>query len=601
MEKLKNFFTLKNIKKITVLIISTIIFIFSIIIVSLKINNNFRPAFFNYKSYIAPSNEDILNKNFEYKTFNEINEFTIALNNNKAVGGIGSDFQAASLIQKNLIRKIDFKKLLKIDKEIKSKEELKTILSRIYTPIVFKHLESYDGHLGYEEDGTIKHLWEYFVPYYAQDGVVAYNTWNKTGQNYKKVITEQDLIQNKKRLTSQIQNDEFKKYLKDNSLYNILSVVKEFDYKNLVITDAVRVNMLYGSSFNLNNEYNPENHTGVVTDNNFQQHINSFVKLINESTQSDLTKSRNISFNGDGQGIIASLLDPNRVDVNVAIMYNGDALDAYYSEGNGFNIKDPQTNETIELPDGSVEVIKFNENILLVDGLVIASDISESTTDILYNDLTESIFKNLGYLYNNKNIKHTLLKIYDEYLIDVLREKIVKEFVNDFSDGVLEFNEFKSKLLKLYEKTISETLNDDDLNLFRQFTEDEILTNDKLKLVFSNILNISLDNIEELKAKTSFLLSHIDFANESFEKRLNEDYPNLVNFDFINYTPANIVDYSIVRRNYFINDDNTYDLKAIDIYEITDKKKTINHKNLSGVSDKLQSLLDTYYFSTIKR
>ncbi|MCU9933940.1 hypothetical protein NW739_01880 [Mycoplasmopsis felis] len=282
-------------------------------------------------------------------------------------------------------------------------------------------------------------------------------------------------------------------------------------------------------------------------------------------------------------------------------MYNGDALDAYYSEGNGFNIKDPQTNETIELPDGSVEVIKFNENILLVDGLVIASDISESTTNILYNDLTESIFKNLGYLYNNKNIKHTLLKIYDEYLIDVLREKIVKEFVNDFSDGVLEFNEFKSKLLKLYEKTISETLNDDDLNLFRQFTEDEILTNDKLKLVFSNILNISLDNIEELKAKTSFLLSHIDFANESFEKRLNEDYLNLVNFDFINYTPANIVDYSIVRRNYFINDDNTYDLKAIDIYEITDKKKTINHKNLSGVNDKLQSLLDTYYFSTIKR
>ncbi|MCU9931669.1 hypothetical protein NW733_03090 [Mycoplasmopsis felis] len=45
MEKLKNFFTLKNIKKITVLIISTIIFIFSIIIVSLKINNNFRPTF----------------------------------------------------------------------------------------------------------------------------------------------------------------------------------------------------------------------------------------------------------------------------------------------------------------------------------------------------------------------------------------------------------------------------------------------------------------------------------------------------------------------------------------------------------------------------
>ncbi|UWV92145.1 hypothetical protein [Mycoplasmopsis cynos] len=87
-------------------------------------------------------NEAKINQSFDYKTFNEIDEFTVGLINNKAIAGIGSDFQTINLIKKGYIKKVNFEKLL--NRKINDSNELKQILQKIYTPIVFKHLESYD-------------------------------------------------------------------------------------------------------------------------------------------------------------------------------------------------------------------------------------------------------------------------------------------------------------------------------------------------------------------------------------------------------------------------------------------------------------------------
>jgi spermidine/putrescine ABC transporter substrate binding protein len=49
-----------------------------------------------------------IKQNYNYKEFKEINEFSQALNAERAIAGVGSDFQAAQLIIDNKIKKLDF-------------------------------------------------------------------------------------------------------------------------------------------------------------------------------------------------------------------------------------------------------------------------------------------------------------------------------------------------------------------------------------------------------------------------------------------------------------------------------------------------------------
>ncbi|MCU9932062.1 hypothetical protein NWE59_06460 [Mycoplasmopsis felis] len=81
---------------------------------TLKKNKSFKPSFYNYKSYMSDDNIEHLNNTFDYKEFDEINQFTNALINNKAAAGIGSDFLAAELANKGLISKLDYSILLNL-------------------------------------------------------------------------------------------------------------------------------------------------------------------------------------------------------------------------------------------------------------------------------------------------------------------------------------------------------------------------------------------------------------------------------------------------------------------------------------------------------
>ncbi|MBN4083788.1 hypothetical protein JXZ92_03090 [Mycoplasma sp. CSL10137] len=573
MENFKNFFSIKNIKKISILFgfIGAAITITTVAL--LKVNKKYKPAFYNYKSYMNDSLIDKFNEKFEYKTFNEISEFTAALNNFKVSAGIGSDFQAISLIKKNLIQPINFSKLLKID--IKNDDELKKILKKIYTPDVFKHLESYDDQLLEDAYGNKfeqpKHLWKYFVPYYAQDGIIAYNP-----------IKNQNNVINKNRF--------FKNDVYDNSITNILDVISKNNYKDLVITDAVRVNMLYGSS--------EQNHNNKTNETNYKESINDFIYTIENSTKTNISTGNHISFNSDGQGIIASLLDKNRIDVSAAIMYNGDALDAYFSEGNGFTIFDNKENKEIEIPNGTIETIKFKNNILLVDGLVVAKGINSSLEDDLYSTLNTTIYNDMAAIYNNKTIEQYQLKMYDEYLNNLYRDKIVTAYNHKNLRGVSKFEEFKSELRDIYLSGLKQEFNNDILKSFNAYISKKINNDQILKESLFNTIKAN-DEQEKLDL-ISFKLSHIDFLDEKYYQYLENKYPNYINFDFINYTPSNIAEYELIKRNYFVNQDNTFDFKALEIYQISDQNNTINHNSVNGVDDKLDSLLTTYYYSKIK-
>ncbi|VEU62677.1 hypothetical protein [Mycoplasmopsis bovirhinis] len=604
MEHIQNFFKFKNLKNIFMITIAVIFAAIISLIIGLKLSFPYRPSFFNYKSYVSKANEDRINQTFDYKEFNEIDEFTVALNNNKAIAGIGSDFQVVDLIKRGFIQKINFEKLLDLKEPIKTKDELKAILQKIYTPTVFKHLESYDVELTTDANGNVYneplHIWEYFVPYFHQDGVVAINPLKNT----KTPIDDfhQKLKDNYKELSKTTTITNFTKQTKYNSLINILNTTHKNGYENLLITDAVRVNMLYGSPYNVQNNKLKSNYGQITTNENYQEIVNSFLNLIKLATNHSI-ESKIFSFNGDGLEVLRTLLDVSINDVNAALMFNGDALDAYYSEDNELQTINKE-GKSIPIPNGTIEVIKFHENILLVDGLVVANKITKQTEDILYKTLRESIYANIEAPYKSNGATTIIRNIYDEYLNVAFRDKFINAFnslnlPNSHSETA--FNEFKTKLIELYASNLNKELDDTNLTKFNDFVAKKLTDDPNYKTIFQALVKLEENHTQEdLIAKVAFGFSHIDFDSEAFSQLLLEKYQNLENFAFVNYTPSNIAEYELVRRNYFVKDDNTYDEKAINIYEVKDQEGVISHKRISGVSEKLNSLLNTYYYLKIK-
>ncbi|WAM10589.1 hypothetical protein ONA00_04430 [Mycoplasmopsis cynos] len=199
-------------------------------------------------------------------------------------------------------------------------------------------------------------------------------------------------------------------------------------------------------------------------------------------------------------------------------------------------------------------------------GLVVSKNISNANEDILYQTLRNSIYANIEARYTYNDEKAFQTKLYDDYLNILFRDKFIKIFNQNKlnRDGLVKFDEFKSKLRKIFDSTLNDLIDNSELEKFKIFVQDLFSTknNDSevYKIIFKKILNINTDISEKkLIDKTSFVLSHIDFKNESWNEFLIEKYPNLENFAFINYTPSNIAEYDVIKRNYFINENNTFD------------------------------------------
>ncbi|CNS27726.1 Uncharacterised protein [Salmonella enterica subsp. enterica serovar Typhimurium str. DT104] len=77
----------------------------------LKSQFGFKPVIYNYESYISDQGREFINKDFNYREFGNISEFTKAIEDNRTIAGVGSDFQIARLAQKGLLQKIDYSKL----------------------------------------------------------------------------------------------------------------------------------------------------------------------------------------------------------------------------------------------------------------------------------------------------------------------------------------------------------------------------------------------------------------------------------------------------------------------------------------------------------
>ncbi|RIV16423.1 hypothetical protein [Mycoplasmopsis gallopavonis] len=430
-------------------------------LIGYKVKTPFKPSFYNYKSYMSDDNQDYLRQEFDYKAFDEINQFTNALINHKTVGGIGSDFLAASLIQKKLLKKIDYgilfrdPEFLKIPKNSLQRRKLtKLALRLILRPEVWSHLETYNNYLfviDKKGDPVIDPLtnkpkritstftdsnnnevevndefWEYFLPYYSQDMVVAYNLLKQDMNNANYVIQKMK-EQNKEtwnlddfpeisKKVEPLKNIDWLNSQKISGseslidLVNILNTLKTKGYNNWTITDALRDNMLYGSSYwkKANGDRTANDFTGKVEPKTYRELIDSFTDLIHDGTGYYVTDSNHINFKGDGLELLNNLINLSRSDARAAIMYNGDALDAYYGNDNlpGWAI------------DGSTRSIKPKHNLLLIDGLVFSSNNSDESNDRYLQNLAESVYSNF------------------QAEFELLKDQLYNEVENDFNTQI---------------------------------------------------------------------------------------------------------------------------------------------------------------------
>ncbi|WPB54323.1 hypothetical protein [Mycoplasmopsis verecunda] len=559
---------------------------------------------------MSKNNINKIEKDFTYKVFDEINEFTNALVNNKTLAGIGSDFQAVNLIKKGLIKEIDFKKLFRASNpneftneilaKLDSNEYLKEVLKNTYTPIVFQHLESYDEALKTDSNGKPftqpKHLWKYFIPYFAQDGMVAYNTNKNPNVNHD--ISYEELEANTKKLmvkydlNQSSEDNKTPENINPYSLLNELNLLHDKGYNNFIVTDAIRTNMLYSSGYNFqNNKLDLIPYTGHTTAQDYKNQIDQFGELIAHATSFPIKDSKHISLDGDGQDIVFKMLNPSNHQTDAAIVYNGDMLDMYYSEDNFASVK-----------QGTVKGFKIAQNILLVDGLVVASNINKEYEDKLYEVMSKSIFQNIQLPFLNiiktdnfndeDGFKKYATKIYEDYLTEVLK----RPYFND----IKLYEKLSKNLRVLYEKTLDDI---NALDLYNDFVHQNIIENEEIYNIFKTYSQDLFGDTNEANLKDNIinLLNHVDLDNETFKHNvIDKSYSNIDNFTFINYTPSNLYDYKFIKRNYFI-ENNAVNQTALGIFEIEDNEQLgIQHKRIEFVDEKLLSLITTYYFIKYK-
>ncbi|WP_426461404.1 hypothetical protein [Mycoplasma hafezii] len=643
-------------------------------ITAVKLSKPFKPSFYNYKSYMSDLNQQVLRKEFNYKSFDEINQFTNALINRKAAGGIGSDFLGASLISKGLLKKIDYSVLFN-DPSLhklsysKQKQITKKALQILIRKEIWEHLDSYNKYLVdanneriLDEDGTPVEFWQYFLPYYSQDSVVSFNLLKQDMNNANAVLkalskpskTLEDYsledfpeIANK---VATLKNIDF--FSTENDLYpgtegptdlvNILLKLREHNYQNWTITDAIRDNMLFGSSYwkKADGTRTASDFTGEVEVKTYKELIDAFVDLVKDGTGYAVTNSNHISFKGDGLELLNNLVNLTRPDVTAAIMYNGDAIDGYYGADNlpGWAI------------DGSIASIKPKHNVLLVDGLVFSANNTDEKNNKYLQVIAESIYSNIKNEY--QIIKDSLFsETTDEFLTQVsqnlIEEQITnhwKEFkenelVSAFDTKIQKEPSFKNEITNFINKyaNILNLNNPQNQEFKNYYYQNRIkIINPNQELLFEYFNNQGKELIEHIRNKTNDLDSSSEYLilktlvdnfleenPEYFEENEDnlESWANLVsqlvgyldlenedtlskfldldNFNYINYVPTQNVDYELVLRNYFATAGYGIDETAVKIYRIENSKDVI-HKGIAPIDDQLQSLITTYYFNKTK-
>ncbi|AWX42500.1 Uncharacterised protein [Metamycoplasma cloacale] len=501
----------------------------------------YRPSIYNYESYMSPTIIEKIKKKYNYKEFKEVNEFTQALNAEKAIAGVGSDFQAAQLIIDNKIKKIDFERIYGIGA---NNWELR---KHIYRDAIVKHIEDFDKLIfetlqttapqkilsvknqtyDVDNDGIADHIYEYIIPYYSQDKGIAYNI-NKTSRPHLDI--DNTLIE----LEGQSEKLSWKE---------IINILRKNNYNSFGWTNAYYDNLMIGAF------YDNWDVPNVFTEKNYKKAIDSFFDFVEKESGHSIKDTKYNYTTGDGLELLNHLIEPKPNRSDAAILYNGDALDAYYSEDNFASVE-----------EGTIRFIRPKNNYILMDCWIIAKALSENDTNDFLDLLRENIYSN-----NNLNRSWDKDKNYK-----TLTDKFFSEFKELYNTW--DIQEERKKLKDEF------NLSDEEINnLIKKF--DDCLTYDKFDT-----------DLLELRNSEYHLFD--DVFSELFS---SSNIGEIINFDYVSYTPTDVNTYEFIKKWYFKDDK-----IALSMYEQPDPSDTYNVYPYPIINTATRTKITSYYYEKTK-
>ncbi|WP_022935373.1 hypothetical protein ACJA28_00080 [Mesomycoplasma moatsii] len=356
-----------------------IAFVFSvglvIIVVVFKFIYTFQPSFYSYSSYVDPQTVKQINKKYTYKEYASANEFEFALENNKAIAGIGSDYSIVSLIRQGKIAPIR----KEMEKLLNPHEDKLWSWENYWTEETRQQMQEYDEYLN---DPKIQDFLQkqfndpyykefkfsdFVVPYFINDKVIAFDTkkiWNNID------LSQEEVIQ--------------KLGLNDQNTPTLEKVLEALNTSNSNIkiqwTKNERENVVLGDTIsNPKEKWNTE-----ITENNYLEWLNNFAKIVKDGTGFSMDNTNKNLFDTDSDIILNNLINPTS-KINVTMIYNGDALDAYYGHDNFQSIQDGDR----------VRIIRSNYTVRVLDCFVVSSSISQNEKEKLLNNFNELLFNGM--------------------------------------------------------------------------------------------------------------------------------------------------------------------------------------------------------------
>lgn len=345
-------------------------------------------GFYNYLDYMSPDAEETFKSKYGFEPFSDLPELRTAIENQAAVSGVGSDYYNAKLASEGLIKKVDFNAVfdgVTVKDAANNKEytfsvatrlsdaDVKSALKLLYTEDVWNLMSQFDPKLTGEASDD--ELWEYMIPYFIQQKVIAVNPFKVTETAANKA--DLDVLKgfDQDKIDTLLDTNKDKKL----TYIEILAKLHEIGFKTLTLNNYMRDNLAIGSE-------EKGKFTMTVKRSTYKGLLDGLKNVVNSFTGQD--QSGKVVSVDSGYESLMSVHSVNKDGVNsdAAIIYNGDALDAFQGS-------DQEATENLT-KNALIRVIHPTNSTFLLDGIVIPTYIEGDKLTDLYQTIKSALYEN---------------------------------------------------------------------------------------------------------------------------------------------------------------------------------------------------------------
>ena len=346
-----------------------------ITVVSLKTVNPYKPAFYLFSGYLDEQSKKDIDQKYTVKEYGDVNEFDFAIANQKATAGITSDYLIVNLINEGKIAPLSME-MRELNGEKNDKNEVVKPLSKqdylgYFTDEAVTQMNFFDKFItpetqarlrkDYPEYGTNYSFTfsDFVIPYFMNDQVYAFDTNKILGETYAKGEEINPLG-----FKTDKQNIPWAETVTE-AMKTIVDAAKE--HGNIPKIQWVKneiENSFLGSEYDDHEKFDT-----ALTEDNYLTNLENFSKIVQEATGASMSNNSVNLFETDSDGILNNLINPDN-RINIATLYNGDALDAYWGSDNYEG----------KMEDGDrLRFVRTKNSIQILDAFVVSSDVDADT------------------------------------------------------------------------------------------------------------------------------------------------------------------------------------------------------------------------------